>query len=195
MFCIVFYFLGSDKIKNGVILKPLNSAAIHCARVCGRHLKLYVCRMIAEPKRFIVRVYGIVFNQQGELLLSDELRFGQYMTKFVGGGLEFGEGVTDCLRREFREECGMEIEVGDLIYINEQFQESAFHVDGQLLSIYYGVKFNTHFSGVMQPPPKPWYEGAQYFRWKKPDQLTSIDLTWPIDRLVLARLKNSISGI
>ncbi|WP_138430568.1 NUDIX domain-containing protein [Fodinibius saliphilus] len=36
-----------------------------------------------------------------------------------GGGIDFGETMTDCLKREFREETNLEIEVGELLHLNE----------------------------------------------------------------------------
>ncbi len=40
-----------------------------------------------------------------------------------GGGLEFGEKVVDCLRREFEEETGLQVKVGRFLYLNEFLQE------------------------------------------------------------------------
>jgi hypothetical protein len=51
-----------------------------------------------------IRVYGILINEQQQILVSDEFIRGMYVTKFCGGGLEEGEGTRDCLRREFMEE-------------------------------------------------------------------------------------------
>ena len=34
-----------------------------------------------------------------------------YVTKFPGGGMEFGEGTIDCIKRECMEEFGEEVEV------------------------------------------------------------------------------------
>ena len=48
---------------------------------------------------FNIRVYGILINEQHQLLVSDEYIRGNYYTKFPGGGLEFGEGTRDCLVR------------------------------------------------------------------------------------------------
>ena len=53
---------------------------------------------------FNLRVYGILINEQNQLLVSDEYIRGMKITKFPGGGLEFGEGTRDCLKREFLEE-------------------------------------------------------------------------------------------
>ena len=84
-----------------------------------------------------VRVYGILMNEQGQVLVSDEFIRGDYFTKFPGGGLEFGEGTRDCLKREFMEEMGLDVRVGDHIYTTDFFQMSAFNKEHQILSIYY----------------------------------------------------------
>jgi 8-oxo-dGTP pyrophosphatase MutT (NUDIX family) len=56
---------------------------------------------------FNIRVYGILVNEEKKVLVSDELIRGSYITKFPGGGLEFGEGTRDCLQREFMEEMNI----------------------------------------------------------------------------------------
>ena len=58
---------------------------------------------------FIIRVYGIYIDPDKGILVSDELVNGKYITKFPGGGLEFGEGTIDCLKREMVEETGQEL--------------------------------------------------------------------------------------
>ena len=52
-----------------------------------------------------IRVYGILINGNKQLLVSDEFIRGGYYTKFPGGGLEFGEGTRDCLKREKNQLC------------------------------------------------------------------------------------------
>ena len=89
---------------------------------------------------FNLRVYGILFGKDKEVLVSDELIRGGYYTKFPGGGLEFGEGTRDCLRREFKEEMDLEVEVTDHLYTTDFFQMSAFHPEDQIISIYYFVR-------------------------------------------------------
>src|SRR5690242_18666928 len=84
-----------------------------------------------------LRVYGILVNEQKQVLVSDEYIRGGYYTKFPGGGLEFGEGTRDCLKREFMEEMGLSVSVGDHIYTTDYFQESAFRPGQQIISIYY----------------------------------------------------------
>jgi len=87
-----------------------------------------------------IRVYGILINEEKQVLVSDELIRGGYYTKFPGGGLEFGEGTRECLAREFMEEMNLKVEVGEHLYTTDFFQQSAFHPDHQIVSIYYYVK-------------------------------------------------------
>lgn len=89
---------------------------------------------------FNIRVYGILINEQKQVLVSDEYIRGSYYTKFPGGGLEFGEGTRDCLKREMKEEMNLETEVGDHLYTTDFFQLSAFNPAHQIVSIYYRVK-------------------------------------------------------
>ena len=60
---------------------------------------------------FTIRVYGILINEHKQVLVSDELIRGMYITKFPGGGLELGEGTRDCLKREFMEEMNLNVEI------------------------------------------------------------------------------------
>ena len=90
--------------------------------------------------RFNIRVYGILINEMKQVLVSDEYIRGSYYTKFPGGGLEFGEGTRDCLKRELKEELNMEAEIGAHIYTTDFFQLSVFNPEHQIISIYYSVK-------------------------------------------------------
>jgi 8-oxo-dGTP diphosphatase len=141
---------------------------------------------------FNVRVYGLFLNLNKEILLADEERFGMRMTKFPGGGLQFGEGTIDCLKREAREEFGQEIEIIRHFYTTDFFQLSAFNEEQQLISIYYLCRFiekekfrlaNTVFDFL-----KPGEEIIS-FRYKSFQEITEEDLSFPVDKHVLKLLK------
>ncbi len=70
-------------------------------------------------EKFNLRVYGLLVNDLGQVLISDEYRNDYAFTKFPGGGMEFGEGFKQTLKREFQEELNIDVEVGDLFYFNE----------------------------------------------------------------------------
>ncbi len=140
-------------------------------------------------KKFNVRCYGIIINDENEILLSDENRFGRSFTKFIGGGLEFGEGTKECLKREIKEELNIEIEVGDLFYVNDFFQISSFSENDQIISFYY---FVDEFDYAAIPTlKKSTLEKAngESFRWKSLTELCEDDLTFPIDKVVVGKLK------
>jgi len=59
--------------------------------------------------QFTIRVYALVISEQNEVLVTDEFQRDMKMTKFPGGGMQFGEGPIDCLKREMLEECNQEI--------------------------------------------------------------------------------------
>jgi 8-oxo-dGTP diphosphatase len=102
---------------------------------------------------FNIRVYGLLITDDKQVVVSDEFIRGSYYTKFPGGGLEFGEGTRDCLKREFKEEMNLEVEVGAHLYTTDYFQMSAFNPSHQILSIYYFAKALEPFSVEFKQKP------------------------------------------
>lgn len=140
---------------------------------------------------FIIRVYGILINSKNEVLLSDERIFGKEFTKFPGGGLEEGEGIKDCLIREFQEELNMDIEVKKLIYLTDFYQKSAFHFDDQIISIYYEISAeNTEGIKTSKIPFDFNEEEIESHRWVQLSDLKEEDVTFPIDKKVVGILIN-----
>src|SRR3954470_19670840 len=93
-----------------------------------------------EVNKFNIRVYGILVDEAKRVLVTDELIKGKPITKFPGGGLEFGEGTIDCIKREFMEETNNAVEVTEHFYTTDYFQVSAYDRTHQIISIYYVVK-------------------------------------------------------
>lgn len=140
-----------------------------------------------EITRFNIRVYGLLINEQDQILVSDELIKGHYITKFPGGGLEFGEGIIDCLKREFMEETNNEIEVVDHFYTTDFFQQSAYNPSHQIISIYYLVKPGHNFQLITQTTPFEFVhhqDEAQSFRWIDLKNINVEDFSLPIDKIV-----------
>ena len=147
---------------------------------------------LTEIKHFNIRVYGLIINESNEVLLTDEFQLGQKMTKFPGGGLKFGEGTADCMRREALEEFGQEIEIVEHFYTTDFFQKALFFNDHQLISIYYIIRFKKPVRFRISDKAFDFAElinGNQSFRWKRIIDLSADDLSFPIDRKVAAMLK------
>jgi len=142
---------------------------------------------------FNVRVYGLLVNDRNEVLISDEQEYGVRFTKFPGGGLEYGEGLVDGLKREFMEECNAAVEVMSHFYTTDFFVKSAFN-DSQVISVYYLVKniqpLNLDFKTTVFD-----FDGEgdvlQSFRWVKLNNLIREELLFPTDQHVAKLLINN----
>ncbi len=149
-------------------------------------------------EKFNIRVYGILLNEKNEVLVVDELEYRMQFTKFPGGGLELGEGLKDGLIREWQEELGQQITVTDHFYTTDFFQQSGFHTNQQIISVYYLVKPVDDFKIRISVEPFDFADRnakeVLSFRWLKVDEQLKEQLTFPIDKLVAAllieRLKN-----
>ncbi len=149
---------------------------------------------------FNIRVYGILFDNENRLLVSDEFIRGAYITKLPGGGLEFGEGTRDCLKREFKEETGLDVSIGDHIYTTDFFQISAFNQKDQIICIYYFVHPNEPivlpaktiaFDFTPEQISDPNGE-SEVFRWIEWNDLHADNMTLPIDKVVINLLKKNL---
>lgn len=139
---------------------------------------------------FNVRVYGLLINDNNEVLLSDEEEYGHRFIKFPGGGVEHGEGLADALKREFMEECLTLIDIERHFYTTDFYVKSAFN-NSQIISVYYVVKNLTPLSLSFKTTPYDFDvdgEVMQAFRWVKISDLTEEDVTFPTDKHVVKLL-------
>jgi 8-oxo-dGTP diphosphatase len=148
---------------------------------------------------FTIRVYGVLINEQRQVLVSDEFIRGNYYTKFPGGGLELGEGTRDCLKREFKEEMNLDVLVKDHIYTTDYFQMSAFNPDDQIISIYYFVKALEPITAPLRDKEFDFDEGQleiykehneiETFRFIDWNNFSAESVTLPIDKIVATMIK------
>jgi ADP-ribose pyrophosphatase YjhB (NUDIX family) len=150
-----------------------------------------------DNKHFNIRVYGLLINHLNEILLSDEEEQGVKFIKFPGGGLEYGEGLIDGLKREFIEECNLKIEVIKHFYTTDYFVKSAFGNGGQLISIYYLIKPLEEINFKIAKCEFD-FEGQtevskQCLRFVPLLSLTVENVTFPVDKKVVELLTNKIN--
>ena len=149
-----------------------------------------------QPNHFNIRVYGIMINDD-KVLVCDELIKGHSITKFTGGGLEFGEGTIDCLKREFIEETKHEIEVTEHFYTTDFYQVSAYNKAHQIMSIYYLVEALGDFQVKTTDKIFDFTKGEKYdqtFRWMELKKISGKDFTLPIDKVVGDLLKKKFES-
>lgn len=128
-----------------------------------------------------VRVYACVVKDRKVLTLFEEYA-GEPLMKFPGGGLEYGEGLTDCLKREFEEELNVHIEIVEHLYTQENFLVSRFRENEQLLTVYYIVKIVNEEDFIILDPC------IEKVDWVSIDESQN-PFTLPVDKIVFEKLK------
>ena len=99
---------------------------------------------IDKPRQEVLKLYGNrlrlrvcgLYTENDRLLMVRHRGIGPTDTFWCppGGGAQFGETAPDALVREFLEETGLEIEIGDLLFVNE-FMQPPLHA----LELFFGV--------------------------------------------------------
>jgi 8-oxo-dGTP diphosphatase len=152
---------------------------------------------------FNIRVYGILMRENMDVLVSDEFIRGNKYTKFPGGGLEFGEGTRDCLKREFMEEMSLSVQIADHLYTTDFFQMSAFNPEHQIISIYYRVEALEEISVPIRSREFDFDEAqmeiyhktgeTETFRFIPWDSFSAFSVSLPIDKVVADLVKTNFS--
>ncbi|HCD51048.1 MAG TPA: NUDIX hydrolase [Balneolaceae bacterium] len=119
-----------------------------------------------------IRVCGLLFRE-GRLLL---VKLHSPVTNKdlwipPGGGLEFGESLHTALKREFKEETGLTIKVGELLHINEMIK-APYHA----LEFYFNVDLiEGKLTLGYDPEHSPNDQLLKDIRYFSPDELSGIE--------------------
>lgn len=89
---------------------------IICTDIKGNKIKVLASKLTFRPS-----VYGVII-EDGKVLLSRQ--WDGY--DFPGGGVDLGETISDALKREFKEETGLDIEIGKVLACENSFFKVPF---------------------------------------------------------------------
>lgn len=98
-----------------------------------------------------------------------------------GGGLEYCESIEQCAQRELMEELGLEIQLGDLVYVSESIPPDRHR---HVLNLYYKGEIT---GGELKLGDEEVLAGAEFVPI---DRLEEIDLRPPLARPLVEYLKD-----
>ena len=78
-------------------------------------------------EQIIIRVNGVLIEDGRILLVEQDVSDTRHWAH-PGGKPEFGETLSQAIIREFKEETGLDIAVGDLLYVTDRINNKDGHV-------------------------------------------------------------------
>ncbi len=121
------------------------------------------------PSRPLVGVGAVIWDGARVLLERRGQPPAQGAWAVPGGLIELGETAEEAIRREVREECGIEIAVGPVLGLFEPVQRDA---DGRVRYHYVVIDFLAHYvAGALQAG-----DDAAELRWAAPGELEAYAL-------------------
>lgn len=148
-------------------------------------------KQINRHTKYTVRVYAVIVNHSGEVLLTRESHLSMEFTKFPGGGMEWGEGALDTIKRELNEELHVDNIELEHFYTTDFFVPSIFDSSTQVISIYYKTK-----ESILKDSVKLCTEDEKLLgvKWIPLDQFSEQDVTFPIDKHVAKKIHDSLNA-
>lgn len=116
----------------------------------------------------MTKVAVAILREDGKTLLCQRKKSARYALKweFPGGKVENNESAVACLKRELKEELGIEAEVGDLFFR----QEYTYSDSGSFEILYYLVRSYRPMAEGLRD------DAFEQIRWIPENQLNEIDL-------------------
>lgn len=145
--------------------------------------------------RFNYRIGGIALhNEQVFLHQADDEEFWT----FPGGRAEFGEPAEQTLRREMREELGVEVEVVRLLWLVENFFQYTGK-DYHEIGLYFLMRFPAESKFLTEPGPYQGWEQniALRFQWFSiaPETLAALPLLPSFLQTALQQLPDNVQHV
>ena len=114
---------------------------------------------------------GAIVVKDGHVLLARRGKEPSYgLWSVPGGAVRLGEGLKPAAQREIREECGIEIDIADVVEVVERMVRDA---DGRIQYHYIIVDYLARWvSGDLAPSPE-----VLEARWVPPEEFPRYQMT------------------
>jgi ADP-ribose pyrophosphatase YjhB (NUDIX family) len=131
-----------------------------------------------------VRVAGILITREGVLLIAHKKNDEVYWL-LPGGGVDYGESLSEALVREFLEELNIDITVGDLAFISDSIDPSGGRhvVNICFICNYTGGEYLLGNEGRLHD-----------FSFFRRDEILDIKLFPPINNELISLIDNGVKG-
>ena len=125
----------------------------------------------------------IIENEHGEVLLGK--RTDNHLWGYSGGGLEIGETVEECARRELREEMGIEADELTFFMINSGPESYMHYPNGDEVYYVEVIYICRRYSGELRMQP----EELEELRFFRPEEI-HLEMISPPIRSVMEKYLN-----
>lgn len=113
-------------------------------------------------------VGALVVNQKGEILLVGSSKWGSKLT-VPGGHIELGERAEDAIRREVKEETGLDIEPVELLLVQQAIYPKNYHKHEHFI-------FMDYLCRAKDSSVKLDGQELQTYTWVKPEEALTLDM-------------------
>ena len=173
---------GYDNLEKLRTSKP-NLIVEHLAEL-RRHLETHQWRLESGPAQRsafpIPTVGALIHDDAGRMLLFKTAKWSG-MWGIPGGKIEWGEPSEDALRREIREETGLEIDSIQFVMVQDSIASTEFYREAHFILLNYTCRALPGQTVVLN-------EEAQEFVWVDGEQAFALALNTPTRCLLEAVL-------